>query len=234
MTLISDTTSHIIIIDDDARILSLTGRFLQKNGFRVSTATSAGQARELMTLFQFDLFIVDVMMPEEDGISFTKSLRGLTQTPVLMLTALSEVDDRIEGLQSGADDYLAKPFDPRELLLRIKNLLKRMPDHEEEILEKLELIKFGEYSYYLNQKLLTQNEENIALTDTEHYALSALSKAFGHVVPREFLSTEGADVSGRAVDVLINRLRKKIEKDPANPRYIQTIRGKGYLLKCDL
>lgn len=224
---------HILVIDDDERLLSLIGRYLQKEGFFVSRAPSAQIARNIMSIFTFDIMIVDWMMPKETGIEFTKTLREKgNETPILMLTARAEVDDRIGGLSSGADDYLTKPFDPRELILRVKNIIKRSKSQIQNPIAAKTTIEFGAFSFHLEQSRLFMGEEEIPLTDAEQNALLLLAKAEGEVVSRIELMAEEGDSSGRAVDVLINRLRKKIEQDSSLPKYIHTIRGKGYMLQC--
>lgn len=220
---------HILVVDDDARLRSLLERFLRENEFVVSGAKDAQEAREFLEQYKFDLLIVDVMMPNENGIEFLKSLRLENNVPVIMLTAMGETSDRILGLESGADDYLAKPFEPQELILRIKNILKRTPVEKSDINCPLDL---GLCLYDVVKKELTTKQGVIIhITPVEQMLLNVLSQKPGQIFTREKLADVlGAGQSPRSIDVQITRLRKKIEKDSKNPRYLQTIRGKGYML----
>jgi two-component system phosphate regulon response regulator OmpR len=224
-----DNAVHILVIDDDRRIRELLASYLQENGFRVTGVSSAEDARQAMRGLAFDLLIVDVMMPGESGLSFTESLRQMNnQAPILILSALSEPADRISGLASGSDDYLSKPFEPRELLLRIKNLLRRagatiQPDE----------VTFGAFVFNRKRGELRRGQENIKLTTRERHLLRILIERAGQTVPRHDLAQPGAEEAARSVDVQITRLRQKIEDDPASPIHLQTVRGLGYTLHLD-
>ncbi len=218
---------HILVVDDDRRLRDLLQRYLFENGFRVTTAGDATDARQKMTAFAFDLLVVDVMMPGETGLQLTQSLRTHTSVPIMMLTALSESDDRIAGLEHGADDYLVKPFEPRELLLRIQTILRRAPA----AIEPTGEIAFGTCRFDPATSDLIRNGQRIRLTESEARLLGVLARRPGATVPRGLLAAEmGLDAGGRAVDVQMTRLRRKIEPDPRNPRHLQTVRGVGYML----
>jgi len=220
-----DNAPHILVVDDDNRIRDLLARYLNEHGFRVTTADDAASARATMRSLSFDLLILDVMMPKESGIDFAKALREESQVPILMLTARAEPEQRIEGLETGVDDYLAKPFDPRELLLRVGNILRRgtaAPATGE--------VRMGNFIFHVSRGELQRDGETIRLTERERELLRYFAQRPGTPVSRHELA-KGADSGGeRAVDVQINRLRRKIEHDPANPVYLQTVRGKGYIL----
>ena len=220
---------HILVVDDDTRLKNLLQRFLREQGFAVSGAKDADNARDMLNQYKFDLLIVDVMMPGENGFDFLKTLRLENNVPVIMLTAMGEVSDRIEGLEAGADDYLPKPFEPKELVLRIRNILKRAPQEKND--ENLPL-NLGLCLYDVIKKELTTKQGAIVhITPVEQMLLSVLSKKPGQIFTREKLAEIlGSGQSPRSIDVQITRLRKKIEKDSKNPRYLQTIRGKGYML----
>ncbi len=221
-----DNAAHILVVDDDSRIRDLLARYLQDHGFRVSTAIDAESARAAMRGLSFDLLILDVMMPKESGIEFARSLRSESRVPILMLTARAEPEQRIEGLETGVDDYLAKPFEPRELLLRVGNVLRRAADAAQATGE----VRMGEFVFHIARGELKRNGETIRLTERERELLRYFAQRPGMPVARHELA-KGADSGGeRAVDVQINRLRRKIEHDPANPVYLQTVRGKGYIL----
>ena len=222
-------TKHILVVDDDTRLRSLLQRFLRENGFFVSVATCAAEARHFLRQYKFDLLIVDIMMPEETGLEFLSALRQDSTIPVILLTAMGETADRIIGLESGADDYLPKPFEPKELVLRIRNILKRTPVEKELEAEKLNL---GLCSYDLQKKeLLSKAGVIIHITPVEQALLNVLGSKSGQVFTREKLAEIlGAGQNPRSIDVQITRLRKKIEQDSKNPRYLQTVRGKGYML----
>lgn len=239
MTTSPDT--HILIVDDDERIRTLLRRFLQKSGYFVTQARDAGQARRLLQGLEFDLIVLDVMMPGEDGISLTRDLRKSIDTPILLLTARGETDDRIQGLESGADDYLPKPFEPRELLLRIAAILRRMPAVEPAAPKFLTL---GGLRYDAAKGELWQGDAPLRLTGTEQALLRRLAASRGQPVSRTDLiddlgrgggggSGDDGENSERAIDVQITRLRRKIEPDPREPRYLQTVRGTGYMLVAD-
>ena len=223
----ADDAPHLLLVDDDRRIRDLLSRFLASEGYRVSTAASASDARSKLMGLHFDLLILDVMMPGETGFDLARFIRTSSSVPIVMLTARHEAEARIEGLQIGADDYVAKPFEPRELALRINNILKRAaPPPQAAVVEKIAL---GPYVYHLDRGELRQGEEVIHLTDREREMLRILSETPGETVPRSALTGNGS-VNERAVDVQINRLRRKIETDPANPLFLQAVRGIGYRL----
>lgn len=227
---LDDNASHILVIDDDSRIRELLSRFLSEQGFRVSTAGDAAEARRKLVGLEFDLLIVDVMMPGENGTDFTRATRKELDVPVLMLTALGETEARIKGLEAGADDYLPKPFDPRELVLRVNAILKRSKTESKPIIEQ---ILFGPYSFSLVSRELKQDGKPIKLTERERDIMTLFASNAGEVVPRIDLVGEDARANERTVDVQINRLRRKIEVDPASPTWLQTVRGVGYKLHID-
>ena len=228
---------HLLIVDDDERIRSLLQQFLVQSDYLVSTAENAEQAITLLSTIEFDLIILDVMMPGQDGISFTAKLRNLkNNTPILLLTARGEIEDRIKGLEAGADDYLPKPFEPKELLLRINAILRRMADlKEEQIMPKT--LNFGNLKYDVARNELWEGENQIRLTTTESQLMKIFTSALGEPISRANLVTSlGKAVSlaqDRAIDVQITRLRRKIEVNPSKPRYLQTVRGAGYMLLFD-
>lgn len=232
--------THILIVDDDERIRALLGRFLRKNGFMATMARDAAQARRLLAGLEFDLIVLDVMMPGEDGFSLTRALRQTIQTPILLLTARGETEDRITGLESGADDYLAKPFEPRELLLRIAAILRRVPVAE---IAPPKYLTLGALRYDTDKGELWQGDTPLRLTGTETALLRRLAASRGQPVSRADLiedlgrggtaSGDDGDNSERAIDVQITRLRRKIEPDPREPRFLQTVRGTGYMLVVD-
>lgn len=223
----------ILVVDDDNRLRRLLQKFLTESGFRVFSAANAKEADTMMDWYAFDLLVVDVMMPEETGIDFTKRLRTNGKTvPVLMLTAMGETDDRITGLESGADDYLAKPFEPRELLLRLNSILRRVMSKPPE--KQKAQVKFGEHYYDLDEHALFRGTERIRLPFAEAALLQLLAERAGQDISREELAQKtGNETNLRTIDVQITRLRRKIEPDVRTPRYIQTIRGKGYSLIPD-
>lgn len=228
-----DDAAHLLVIDDDRRIRELLSRYLGEHGFRVSVAADAATARRKLESMEFDLLIVDVMMPGESGVALTKSLRDsnlASSVPVLMLTALAETDHRIAGLEAGADDYLPKPFDPRELLLRISSILKRTA---KPVPAAIEQVTFGPFVFSLSRRELKKGGEAVRLTDREQEIMAAFAAHPGETIARhELLGSES--LSGeRKIDVQINRLRRKIEEDPANPKWLQTVRGIGYKLCVD-
>jgi two-component system phosphate regulon response regulator OmpR len=222
-----DDAPHLLVIDDDKRIRTLLSRYLGENGFRVTMAANAADARRRLSGLAFDLLVVDVMMPGEDGMALTQSLRETMSVPILMLTALSEPDARIRGLEFGADDYLAKPFEPRELVLRINNILKRGAAPKTPLIEQ---IRFGPFTFNCEKRELRRGSEPIHLTDRERQIMAIFAATPGVTVPRGNLAAGNNPAGERTVDVQINRLRRKIESDPANPVYLQTIRGIGYRL----
>ena len=220
-----DNAPHILVVDDDSRIRDLLARYLQDHGFRVTTAVDAASARATMRSLAFDLLILDVMMPLESGLDFARTLRTESRVPILMLTARAEPEQRIEGLETGVDDYLAKPFEPRELLLRVGNVLRRggaAPASGE--------VRMGEFVFHISRGELKRENETVRLTERERELLRYFAQRPGTPVSRLELAKGAEDGGERAVDVQINRLRRKIEHDPANPVYLQTVRGKGYIL----
>ena len=217
---------HILVIDDDTRLRSLLGRFLDENGFQVSLAKDTAEAKKMMQELSFDLLIVDVMLPNENGVDFTAALRKSSKIPVIMLTARGEFDDRIKGLEAGADDYLQKPFEPKELLLRINNILKRMSVTQ----DPENICRFGEFTFNLAESRLKKGEEFIHVTDSEAKILNILCKEKGNSVSREKLSALCGGIDDRSIDVQITRLRKKIEQNPKQPHYLQTVRNHGYVI----
>jgi two-component system phosphate regulon response regulator OmpR len=222
-----DDAPHLLVVDDDRRIRDLLSRFLHGEGYRVTTADNAADARAKLGSLSFDLLVLDVMMPGETGFQLAKSLRETSSVPILMLTARAEVDSRITGLEIGADDYVPKPFEPRELSLRIANILKRTIAPPAPAIES---VRFGEFVFHLARGELKRGEEIVHLTDRERDMLRVLAATPGETVPRMALAGNGGGVNERAVDVQVNRLRRKIERDPANPLFVQTVRGIGYRL----
>jgi two-component system phosphate regulon response regulator OmpR len=225
---ITDDAPHLLIVDDDRRIRDLLVRFLRGEGYRVTTAISAADARAKLKGLSFDLLVLDVMMPGETGFDFVKALRETSHVPILMLTARDAAECRIRGLEMGADDYLAKPFEPRELSLRISNILKRAQPAA--LPPPLELVRFGPFVYHLQRGELRQSDEIIRLTDREREMLRILATTPGETVSRLALAGNGNSLGERAVDVQVNRLRRKIEHNPASPLFLQTVRGIGYRL----
>ncbi|MFZ1813619.1 MAG: response regulator [Rhizobiaceae bacterium] len=229
-TELADDAPHLLLVDDDRRIRELLGRYLTENGYRVTMAADAASARRKLEGMEFDLLIVDVMMPGETGVSLTRSLRDTRQVPILMLTALAEIEDRIVGLEAGADDYLSKPFEPRELLLRIGSILKRTVRKP---VPAIENVAFGPYRFSLRKRELRHGDSMIRLTDREQEIMIAFASRPGETVARHELLGEDSIAGERKIDVQINRLRRKIEDDPANPKWLQTVRGIGYRLAVD-
>ena len=225
----NDDAPHILVVDDDDRLRDLLKQYLAGNGYRVTAAGDAAQARARLHGMAFDLIVLDVMMPGEDGLSLTASLKEESDTPILLLTARSEPEDRIDGLERGADDYLAKPFEPRELVLRISNLLRRaqrtMP---------AAVLRLGERRFDVERTELTRNDLPVHLTPAEGRLLQALARRPGVTLSRDVLVAESRiEGNARTVDVQVTRLRRKIEPDPRFPRYLQTVRGEGYVLRPD-
>ncbi len=226
----SETEPHLLVVDDDRRLRELLRRYLSDSGFRVTGAADAAEARAQLASFAFDLVVLDVMMPGESGLVLTRALRerAAHRIPVLLLTAMGEPEDRVNGLEQGADDYLAKPFEPRELVLRIRNILQPRPEPAGAAGE----VRFGTFRFDLGRAELFRGDDPIHLTAAETGLLSILAQQAGQPVSREELS-QAAAFSGniRNVDVQMTRLRRKIELDPRYPRYLQTVRGTGYVLK---
>lgn len=223
----ADDAAHLLVVDDDTRIRMLLHRFLRDNGFRVTVAGDAADARRKLKGLEFDLIILDVMMPGEDGVSLTRSLRSTREIPILMLTALSETDSRVSGLEAGADDYLPKPFDPRELVLRVNNILRRSNQQTQPVLEQ---VVFGPYTYHIARRELKRGGLLVRLTEREREILAIFAEKAGETIPRQDLVGLESEVGERTIDVQINRLRRKIERDPSNPIWLQTVRGIGYKL----
>jgi len=227
---------HLLIVDDDERIRQLLKQYLIRNGFLVTAARDGAHARKLLAGLEFDLIVLDVMMPGEDGMSLTRWIRSTRSTPVMLLTARGDTDDRIAGLESGADDYLSKPFEPKELLLRINAILRRVLEPAEAI-ETPKVLRLGMAHYDIERGELWQGDTQIRLTATENQLMKIFAAAAGEPVSRVQLVTDlGRDeeqAQDRAIDVQITRLRRKIEPNPKEPRYLQTVRGSGYMLAPD-
>lgn len=219
---------HILVVDDDNRLRELLRKYLADQGFRVTVAADARQARERLAGLAFDLIVCDIMMPGESGLELTRALRESSVVPILLLTAMGDAQHRIAGLEHGADDYLAKPFEPRELVLRIQSILRRAREPQRR------LVRFGPLAFDLDRRELRRGADEVRLTTAEAELLAALAQRAGEAVSREELSQQpSAEGSGRAVDVQMARLRRKIEADPRFPRYLQTVRGRGYMLRAD-
>lgn len=232
----SDPAPHLLIVDDDERIRGLLRKFLMRHGFLVSVARDAAHARRVIGGLDFDLIVMDVMMPGETGIDLTRALRETHTTPILLLTARGETPDRIEGLEAGADDYLSKPFEPKELLLRINAILRRVPEPEPET-ATLKVVQMGPVRYDIERAELSRGGTPVRLTATEVQLMRIFAENLRQPVTRtklvEDLGRDGGQAQERAVDVQITRLRRKIESDPKQPRYLQTVRGEGYMLSPD-
>ena len=232
----NEPAPHLLIVDDDERIRDLLRKFLMRHGFLVSVARDAGHARRVLAGLDFDLIVLDVMMPGESGVDLTRTLRERRTTPILLLTARGEAADRIEGLEAGADDYLPKPFEPRELLLRINAILRRMPEPEPEEIQPRAL-RMGPVRYDIERAELTRGGVPVKLTATEVQLMRIFADNPRQAISRsrlvEELGRDNGQAQERAVDVQITRLRRKIETDPKQPRYLQTVRGEGYMLAPD-
>ncbi|KQI73724.1 chemotaxis protein CheY [Loktanella sp. 5RATIMAR09] len=229
----SNDDAHLLIVDDDERIRGLLQKFLMRSGFLVSTARDAAHARRILAGLEFDMIVLDVMMPGEDGMSLCRDLRQTITTPIMLLTAKGGTDDRITGLEAGADDYLAKPFEPKELLLRINAILRRVPAAEPSVVLP-KVLNMGPVRYDIERGEMWHGDQLVRLTATESQLMRIFSGCPGESVTRtklvEELSRSGGQTQERAVDVQITRLRRKIEVDPKQPRYLQTVRGAGYML----
>ena len=224
-----DAEIHVLVVDDDERLRNLLQRYLTEEGFLISTAANASEARDQMARFSFDLVILDVMMPGQSGLDLTRELRTESQIPILLLTARGESEDRISGFESGADDYMPKPFEPRELVLRMHSILRRaapLPGPE----PMQAIVRLGDFVYDSVRGLLHQGDTQLRLTTGEQALLRELAGSPNVPVSREDLASRCEINSARAVDVQITRLRRKIEREPREPHYIQTIRGTGYML----
>ena len=227
-TYLDRSNTHILIIDYDDRIRELLSRYLTKHGYRTSTASGADEARQKMLGLKYDLLIVDIMMPGEDGLSLTRSLRDYHDVPIILLTALGEADQRIAGLRSGADDYMSKPFEPEELLLRIDNIFRRTGKTP-----TADKVIFGPYAFDMTKGILRKNGKQMKLTTGEQTLLTLLAGQSGGVVSRYILSENIKAQSERAVDVQMTRLRRKLEDNTAEPQFLLTVRGEGYRLVSD-
>lgn len=219
---------HLLVVDDDDRLRELLREYLARAGFRITVAADAEAARRLLSSLSFDLLVLDVMMPGEDGFSLARWVRGRGATPILILTARGLAGDRIEGLSLGADDYLAKPFDPQELLLRIEAILRRAGQRQE-----TRRLSLGAYAFDVERGELMEGDAPVRLTEGEAKLLKRLAQSANLPIDRFELADEAGEGVGRAVDVQVTRLRRKIEPDPHNPRYLQTVRGVGYMLAPD-
>jgi two-component system phosphate regulon response regulator OmpR len=229
----ADDLRHILVVDDDRRLRDLLARFLRGEGFAVSTAADTGEADAKLKGIVFDLLVLDVMMPGESGFDFARRLRRDTNVPILMLTARAEASDRIRGLEIGVDDYLAKPFEPRELVLRINSILRRAASVPISEKPTIEVVRFGDFLFRVDRAELRRGESPIRLTEREREILSLLAKRANESVPREELAGYESGANERTIDVQINRLRRKIETDAGNPIHLQTVRGVGYRLVVD-
>ena len=232
-----EETAHILVVDDDTRLRGLLRKYLMDQGFRVTVAANAQDARRQLVALDFDLIVLDRMMPGEDGLSLTRSLRAERDVPILMLTAMAEIGARIDGLEAGVDDYLPKPFEPRELLLRIRTILRRTAAAAPEAAAPAAAekpIRLGAFEFQAERELLTGTDGPVRLTSAEASLLRVLAKNAGQILSRDDLSRM-CDINGaeRTIDVQVTRLRRKIEPDPRLPRYLQTIRGRGYVLRPD-
>jgi two-component system, OmpR family, phosphate regulon response regulator OmpR len=221
---------HVLLVDDDRRIRELLTEYLKSNGFLVTAASNSREARHALDGLAFDMIVLDIMMPGENGLALAMSLRAAGQAvPILMLSARSDTSDRIQGLATGSDDYLGKPFEPEELLLRMRNLLRRsLPT-----VAKISAVRFGACIFELENGALTRGTETLHLTGREKDILRVLASSLGQPVARQALQPKGASDDARAIDVQMTRLRQKIETDPANPKYLQTVRGQGYCLYAE-
>lgn len=228
--------AHLLIVDDDSRIRTLLAKFLSKNGYLTTTARDAAHARRLLAGLEFDMLIIDVMMPGENGFDFTRDLRTVLSTPIMLLTARGEASDRITGLEAGADDYLPKPFEPQELLLRVNAILRRTPMESPHPAPPKNL-HLGAFRYDISRAELWQGEQLIRLTSTENALMKIFAASPGGTMSRtrlvEALGQGNSTAQERAIDVQVTRLRRKIEADPKAPRYLQTVRGAGYMIVPD-
>lgn len=228
-----DHAPHVLVVDDDRRVRELLARFLYEQGFRVTAAANVPEARTKAQCFVFDALVLDVMMPGETGFDYAKEVRQTSRVPILMLTARSNTNDRVMGLEIGADDYLPKPFEPRELILRLSNIIKRRTEPALGRAGQPETVTFGPFSYRIDRGELRRDDETIRITEREREILGILAAAGGANVEREALAGPGGLAAERSIDVQINRLRRKTEVDPANPLFLQTVRGVGYRLAVD-
>ena len=216
---------HILIVDDDERIRELIKQYLTDNGYLASTANSAEDAKEKVKIIKFDIIILDVMMPGQSGFDFTKENKKEIKTPIILLTAKGEPTDRIQGLETGADDYLAKPFEPKELVLRINNILEKT-----KVINQKRVVNFSNINIDLNKSLIINNDKEYKINNTEKMILEKMINSPGQTFTREEIGNLINLDKERSIDVIITRLRKKIEEDPKRPKYLQTMRGEGYVL----
>jgi two-component system phosphate regulon response regulator OmpR len=226
----ADDALHILVVDDDQKIRDLLASYLVRQGFRVSTACDTAAARASMRGLSFDLVLLDVMMPGETGLEFARELKATTNIPICMLTARTEPEQRVAGLECGVDDYVSKPFEPRELLLRVNNIMRRGRAAAETVSEE---VRMGPFTFHIGRGELRRGDESIKLTERERDLLRLFAQRPGVPVQRHELANDDSTGNERAIDVQINRLRRKIETDPSNPVYLQTVRGKGYILHTD-
>ena len=220
---------HILIVDDDDKIRDLLKQYLKNNNFFVSTAINASDAEEKLKIVKFDLAIVDIMMPGKDGLQLTKEIRENIDLPIILLTAKGEAEDRVRGLELGAEDYLPKPFEPKELLLRIKNVIKRIKKDNHII----NVIKIGKANINIKKMEIQKDRKIIKINSSEKILLENMISSAGKIFSREEISKITNLIQERSIDVLVARLRQKIEPDPKNPKYLQTVRGTGYVLWLD-
>ena len=216
---------HILVVDDDDGIRNLVKQYLTENSFLVTTASNAEEAKEKISIIKFDLIVLDIMMPGKTGLEFTLENKNKINTPIILLTAKGEATERIEGLETGADDYLPKPFEPKELILRIKNILDKTKSKNQK-----KIIEFDNIKINLSKSLIVQNKKEFKINNTEKIILEKMINAPGQTFSRESIGKLIDLDKERSIDVIITRLRKKIEIDPKNPKYLQTIRGTGYVL----
>ena len=228
-----DHAPHILVVDDDRRVRELLSRFLTEQGFRVTAAANVPEARAREQSFVFDALVLDVMMPGENGFDYARHVRQSSRVPILMLTARSNPNDRVMGLEIGADDYLPKPFEPRELILRLNNILRRNGSDQPARAGDHSTVVFGPFSYRTDRGELRRDDELVKLSEREREILTTLADARGGNVDRYALAGSDGMASERTLDVQINRLRRKTEPDPANPSFLQTVRGVGYRLVID-
>ncbi len=220
---------HILIIDDDEKIRDLLKQYLKNNNFFVSTAINASDAEEKLKIIKFDLAIIDIMMPGKDGLQLTKEIREKIDLPIILLTAKGEPDDRVRGLELGVEDYLPKPFEPKELLLRIKNIIKRVKNNK----NLINLVKIGKANINIKKMEIEKENIKIKINASEKILLENMISSAGKIFSREEISKITNLTQERSIDVLVTRLRQKIEPDPKNPKYLQTVRGSGYVLWLD-
>ena len=217
--------AHILVVDDDDGIRSLVKKYLNENRYLVTTAINAEDAYEKIKIIKFDLLVLDIMMPGKSGLEFINENKKQLKTPIILLTAKGEANERIEGLEIGADDYLPKPFEPKELILRIQNIINKTKKYDQK-----KIIKFEEIKIDLNKQLITRKDDEFKINNTEKVILEKMINSPGETFSRNYIGNLIEIDKERSVDVIITRLRKKIELDPKNPKYLQTIRGSGYVL----